>query len=115
MGRKNIDRIPITDRFGEGQTVAHMAVAGWEVLSKCRTCGLMMVVDLKVVAKVSGPSTSLWNRKSHCRRIGCNGFVHFQAKAPGMPFYSELAIDHDRGPDPGFMQRHLADLAKRGT
>jgi hypothetical protein len=110
MGRKNIDRIPLTDRYGEGQTVAHMAVAGWEVITRCQACGLMMVVDLKLVATVSGPATSLWNRKARCRRIGCNGWVQFQAKAPGMPYYSELAIDHDRAPEPGFMERHIASL-----
>ena len=114
MGRKNTDRIPLTDRYGEGPTVADMARAGWEVLSKCQACGLMMVVDLKLVATVSGPATSLWNRKARCRRIGCAGWVQFQAKPPGLPFYSALEIDHDRAPDPGWMERHIAGLKARG-
>jgi hypothetical protein len=69
----------------------------WDVISKCRTCGLMMRTDLRVIARLSGPSVTLWNRKARCRRLLCNGVVTFWAKAPGMDGHQELRIN-DRLP-----------------
>lgn len=90
MGSRNADRSPLTDRYRLGDTVDKMIARQWEVISYCRECGLTMLVDLKVIAKVSGPRTSLWNRSQKCRRIGCNGQVIFQAKAPGMTVFEHL-------------------------
>jgi hypothetical protein len=73
------------------ETVAEMLRDRWEVISHCEHCGLIMTVNLRLVARVSGPSTSLWNRKIRCRRLGCTGFVGFQAKAPGMDCFDALA------------------------
>ena len=47
--------MPITVRYGRGRMVADMAREGWEVMSVCRTCNLMMLVDLKLIAFVCGP------------------------------------------------------------
>jgi len=70
-----------------------MLAARWDVISNCEKCGLMMRVDLAMIARVSGPATSLWNRKARCRRIGCLGFVVFQARAPGMSCHEALSAD----------------------
>ena len=51
----------------------------------------MTRVDLGVIARISGPNTSLWNRKARCKKVGCVGFVEFQAKAPGMAWHEVLA------------------------
>lgn len=50
-----------------------------------------MRVNLRAVMKVAGPRLSLWNRKARCRRLGCLGFVEFQARAPGMEMHEALS------------------------
>ncbi len=97
MGHRNPDRVPISIRRQRCETVAQMQRDHWDVISHCEKCGLSMVVDLALVARVTGPETSLWNRKNRCRRIGCQGWVEFQAKAPGMVMYEPLAAPDPRG------------------
>jgi hypothetical protein len=77
-----------------------MLAQRWDVLSVCRKCGLTMSVDLRVIAAIRGPQFSLWNRKSRCRRVGCNGVVNFQAKAPGMAWHEELDAPWPDGKPP---------------
>ena len=72
------------------ETVDQMLQQGWDVQSKCTTCGLLMRVNLRLVVRIKGPCFSLWNRKTRCRRIGCLGFTEFQAKAPGMYWHERL-------------------------
>ena len=100
MGAKNLDRIPASAWRVKYPTVAELARDGIDVISSCSSCGLNMAVDLILVARVSGPSTSLWNRKAPCRRIGCSGFVEFRAKFRGTHIYQALAAD-DREVDHG--------------
>lgn len=95
MGSRNSDRIPIQMRRRKCETVADMAAQGWDVLSKCQACGLVMRVNLKMIAKVSGPATSLWNRKQRCRRVGCTGFIEFQGRAPDMHWHETLSAPSD--------------------
>ena len=90
MGSRNLDRIPLRSRRAKVETVRQMREEGWDVISKCLVCGLVMRVDLALIARVSGPNVSLWNRKAHCRRLGCTGFVEFQARAPGMSWHEVL-------------------------
>jgi len=93
MGHRNPDRVPISYRRARCETVSDMLREGWDVISKCRTCGLMMGVDLALVAKVKGGKVSLWNRTQRCKRIGCTGTVDFMAKAPGMAFHEPLRAE----------------------
>jgi hypothetical protein len=93
MGRRNADRVPVSFWRPSVRTVADMQKHGWEVLTKCTTCGLMMALDLRLVAKLTGPKTVLWNRKQRCRRIGCQGFVEFQARPPGAATFEALVAD----------------------
>jgi len=93
MGHRNPDRVPISYRRAKCETVEQMQRDGWDVISKCMTCGLVMQVDLGLVARVRGPGVSLWNRKDHCRRLGCTGRVEFQARAPGMGWHEALTAD----------------------
>lgn len=93
MGRRNVDRVPISFYRATVATVADMQRERWDVISKCATCGLMMAVDLDLVAWRSGAKTVLWNRKARCRRIGCQGFVEFQARQPGGGYYQALRAD----------------------
>jgi len=110
MGSRNADRIPLSDRYLLGRNVVDMYERRWEVISHCLACGLNMAVDLRLVARVSGPATSLWNRTARCRRIGCAGRVEFQAKAPGMTGYEPLRT-HDQPDRPGWAQQQLAKRA----
>jgi len=115
VGRPNPDRVSLRVRYEKGRTVADMAREGWEVISCCEHCGLMMLVDLKLIAFVSGPNVSLWNRKARCRRLLCQGVVTFHAKAPGMSGHEPLTIDpRVRDDRPSWIERRLADQAKRG-
>jgi hypothetical protein len=67
-----------------------MRAAGWDVISYCRACHLTMRVNLKLVERISGPETVLWNRQSKCRRIGCSGTVEFQGRAPELMTHIRL-------------------------
>jgi hypothetical protein len=100
MGAKNPDRIPVDAWRVKYPTVAELARDHVEVISSCRKCGLIMPVDLDLVARISGPATNFWNRKARCKRIGCSGFVEFQAKFRGTYTYQTLAAD-DREPGHG--------------
>ncbi|MEP6967807.1 MAG: hypothetical protein ABI906_06980 [Pseudomonadota bacterium] len=91
MGHRNPDRVPMAIRRQRCETVERMRRDAWDVISRCGKCGLIMRVDLGLVIRVSGPSTSLWNRKARCRRLGCSGWVEFQARAPGMSFHEPLS------------------------
>ncbi len=93
MGHRNPDRVPLSARLARGRTVGDMIRERWEVISKCDHCGLMMLADLAMIARVAGPGVILWNRRAKCRRLLCPGHVAFHAKAPGMDGYQPLAID----------------------
>lgn len=97
MGAKNADRVPLSYRRARCETVGQMIEQGWDVLTKCHVCGLIMQTDLALIAQVRGPGVSLWNRKARCRRLLCPGFVEFHAKAPGMDGHQALRAD-DREP-----------------
>ena len=93
MGHRNPDRVPIAYHRPSCETVEKMARERWDVISVCGKCGLIMQVDLAVIVRVKGPGVSLWNRKARCRRLGCTGWVEFQAKAPGMAFHEPLRAE----------------------
>jgi hypothetical protein len=90
MGTKSRARIPLAMRRKGCESVEQMRREGWDVLSRCDACTLIMRVNLSTIIKVNGPAFSLWNRKARCRRIGCVGFVEFQARAPGMECHEPL-------------------------
>ena len=90
MGAKNLDRIPAAAWRQRIETVADFARAHIEVITDCPKCGLQMVVDLALVARVSGPETSLWNRKPRCRKLGCGARASLKAKLPGKGYYEAL-------------------------
>ncbi len=73
MGHRNPDRVPLAYRRQRCETVERMRRDGWDVISRCEKCALIMRVDLGLVIRVSGPSVSLWNRKARCRRLGLHG------------------------------------------
>ena len=93
MGKRNIDRISVRQwrELKHIETVADMLREGWDVVSRCGTCGLEMQAQLEIIALVSGPDTSLWNRKARCRRLLCQGNVRFYARPPGGQAHDELA------------------------
>ncbi|QUD86967.1 hypothetical protein [Phenylobacterium montanum] len=97
MGAKNLDRIPLSEWRRTIESVWDMMQARWEVATKCRTCGLMMSVDLDLITWISGSRTSLWNKHPRCRRLGCAGFVDFMAKPPGRSNFEPLVAEWPRG------------------
>ena len=97
MGGPNPDRIPIRRRRGQCETVSQMHAQGWDVISCCDRCGLLMRVNLRLVARIKGPEFSLWNQKTRCRRIGCLGWTSFQGRAPGMDGHQALAAEWPAG------------------
>jgi hypothetical protein len=106
MGTRNPDRVPLAYRRRRCETVADMIDQGWDVISRCRRCELLMTVDLQMIARVRGPAFSLWCRKSRCRRIGCTGVVEFQAKAPGMAWHEALEAPWPDGKPPATGPAH---------
>lgn len=93
MGSKNLDRWSREDWRAHTRTVGEMAARGWHVFSRCESCHLAMVVDLKLVAYVSGPQVVLWNRRAPCRRMGCTGIVRFHGKPPQIPEHMLLEAE----------------------
>lgn len=100
MGSRNPDRVPLSYRRRKCETVEEMIGQGWDVLAKCGTCELLMRVDLRLIARVRGRKFSLWNQRSRCRRVGCNGVVSFQARAPGMGWHEPLDAPWPDGKPP---------------
>ena len=100
MGSQSPEDVPMSIRRRKVESVADMLREHWEVISVCRKCALTMAVDLRVIARLKGPATSLWNRHGRCRRIGCVGVVDFQAKVPGVPFHRELSAPWPEGKPP---------------
>lgn len=92
--------MPLRVRRARCETVFDMLTQHWDVISKCRTCGLIMRVDLWAILRLRGPKTSLWNRKARCRRLGCPGVVEFQARAPGMGWHETLEAPWPEGSRP---------------
>lgn len=107
MGRVDPAKLPIHHWEHQFHTVADMIAAGWTVITKCETCGLMMTVDLKLVAKIAGPETVLWNRKQRCRRMGCPGHVIFMAPHP----YAMNRTDRLWSPPPDHRVQTIGDVA----
>ena len=79
MGRRNADRYSIADWRSACPTVRWMRAERWDVITCCTTCGLRMQADLARIEREKGPEFSLWDRTVPCRRLGCSGFVEFQA------------------------------------
>ena len=97
MGRKNIDRIPVTEWSKTAATVMRMSRLGWQVISRCQACDLVMDVDLERMAHDLGPDFSLWNRHPPCRNRRCRGRVVFQARAPGKLLFEALVTPPEAG------------------
>lgn len=90
MGARNLDRVLIIKMRAAVPTVGHMLDRGWTVVSKCARCELQLIVDLAAVARYMGPTTSLWCKKRHCRKLGCNGWATYWAKMPRKSYFEEL-------------------------
>ena len=91
MGTVSPDRIPMAMRRKGCETVEQMHRAGWDVISYCDKCALIMTVNLVMIIRLRGPNVSLWNRKARCRRFACVGFVEFRGRAPGMTTHMPLS------------------------
>jgi hypothetical protein len=97
MRSRNLDRISVRQwrTLAHIETVGDMIRAKWDVVSKCPACGLEMQAQLEVIARISGPDTSLWNRRPPCRRRLCQGRVDFWAKPPGRTAHEPLSPPDD--------------------
>lgn len=95
MGTKHPDQISPSNWRGGAETVGRMYERCWELTATCRSCGLIILVDLRVVICMKGPTFSLWNKHTQCRRLvfagRCRGVVDFAFKAPGMTQSKPLA------------------------
>jgi len=60
MGHRNPDRVPMRIRRDKCESVEAMRREGWDVISRCHQCGLIMQVNLALIILVSGPGVSLW-------------------------------------------------------
>ena len=49
------------------------------MITVCTSCGLKMQANLERIEREKGSDFSLWDRTAPCRRLGCSGFVVFQA------------------------------------
>ena len=93
MSTRKPERWPPEQWRGIANTVGKMRAAGWSVRSYCRTCHLLMEVDLDTIILRRGADTVLWNRQAKCRRIGCSGVVEFQGRPPPLVGYMRLIAE----------------------
>jgi hypothetical protein len=100
MGSRNPNTVPMSQRRASCETVGEMIAQGWEVVSCCQKCRLRMDARLKIIARLNGPQLSLWNRREPCRRLGCDGFVQFEARPPGVTIYRPLEAPWPQGKPP---------------
>ncbi len=90
MGSRRPDNVPMEIWRGGCETVQQMRDQGWEVISHCPVCDLRMRVRLDWIARLSGHDTSLWNRRSPCRKLFCKGQVRFLGRPPGCTQYHRV-------------------------
>jgi hypothetical protein len=103
VGTKRPDQIS-SDQWRRGvETVRQMHERRWELVGRCRSCGVALLVDLRVTISMLGPDFSLWNKHTQCRALSfggrCRGVVDFHFRAPGMTQHRPLTAP-DREPLP---------------
>ena len=79
------------------ETVDHMIRDRWDVITWCAACSLALRVDLAVIQAVAGGGTSLWNRQTPCKRVGCRGKVEFQGRPPQLRQHIVLRAEWPAG------------------
>ncbi|MDO8912275.1 MAG: hypothetical protein Q8N10_03190 [Phenylobacterium sp.] len=112
MGTRNPDRVPLHMRRAKCETVVQMIEQRWDVLSKCMSCSLIMQVDLRVIARVKGPTYSLWDRSARCKRLHCCGVVRFKAKSPDMSWHEHLRSFDRPESVPAWLENQTAKASK---
>lgn len=75
-------RWPVERWRATAPTVSIMAELGWKVFSVCGTCGLRTIVPLDALARLNGPTFSLWNRDAPCLSVECKGRRTFECRPP---------------------------------
>lgn len=118
MGTKHPDQVSPTMWRGAAETVGRMYEKRWELTGQCRACQLVLLVDLRVVIRMKGPTFSLWNKHTQCRRIvytgRCRGVIDFSFKAPGMTQPKALtASDREPTQAMGHIERAFHDERRR--
>ena len=99
MGRRNPDRWSPTDWRRGHETVAQMLEAGWEVTTKSGRCGVEQIATLRLIARLKGPTFSLWNKRTPCKVVRCGGALSFRARPHGVYEAFELfSADPDSWP-----------------
>ena len=71
-------------------TLGQMADAGWEMVARCRRCGVVLTVDLKALVKLHGADAIWWGRRARCRVVQCGGVVEVGARAWRMGSWQSL-------------------------
>lgn len=103
MGTKRPDQIGTSAWRAGVETVGQMYERHWELVGRCRACGVALLVDLRVVIIMRGETFSLWNQHTQCRALAfggrCRGVIDFSFRAPGMTQHRPLAApDRERLP-----------------
>jgi hypothetical protein len=101
MGSFNRNRHIPTPTPADALTLGQMAKAGWEMVARCKRCGVVLTVDVAALIKLHGPDAIWWGRKPRCRVVGCVGRVEFGARAWRMGSWQSLS----RTPTPQEIER----------
>lgn len=94
MGSRNPNRHPFHERVSGKETVATMLADGWQIVTRCATCGLRLRTPLRPILRLAGRNCTLWDRHPRCRTVGCLGRVTFFATIPRCP--GEYPLVHRR-------------------
>jgi len=66
------------------RTLGQMIDHGHTAYAWCSTCRTYRDINLAALIAKVGRDYSLWNRRSHCRTEGCNGWMVYKC-GPGWP------------------------------
>ena len=78
----------------------------------CSVCRRTAEVNLAVVVRKLGPSTTLWNREQRCPVKRCSGAIEFEGVPPGFNGRLKLTLPPYSSLNPNLDERLLVSLTK---
>lgn len=82
--------------YGHAPTLGDMERRNWIITALCARCGLEMAVDGAGLIRRFGRGFSLWGRSARCRRLHCDGRMHFLGRGPHTTGAVDLTLPLDR-------------------
>lgn len=81
------------DLLDSGMTLGGYLQTTIPVEARCNKCAFQQSVNIAALAEKCGESYQLWDRRSRCKKPGCEGWVRFFGARGGvfLPLWSDKA------------------------